>query len=63
MRPQYADLEGLRPSFRHRLILFSHSAAYSDSAHNTITPLKRNATCENHDPPVIGGVNAKTLIA
>src|ERR1700678_619955 len=63
MPPRYADLEGLRPGFRNRLILFSHTATAADGADNVIALLERNAAGENHDPSMIGGVNPEELVA
>lgn len=55
--------KGLRPGFRHCMVLFPHPAADSDGAKDVAATFERNASREYHDPSIIGGVDSEELIA
>src|SRR5689334_2371488 len=61
--PLSLPLERFRARLGDGLILFPHAAADADRAHHLISALQRNASRENHDPPVIRSVNSKELVA
>jgi hypothetical protein len=58
-----ANLERPRASFSHGVVLIAAAAANADRTHNFPFPLQRDATSEDHDLAIIGGVNAEELSA
>src|SRR5260370_8559758 len=54
-------LKGLRPGLGNRVILLPRSATYADRTDDLAVAVQRYAPSENHDSPVVRGVDTKEL--
>src|SRR4030081_1951149 len=57
------DLEGCYAGFGYRVILFAGSSADADGADDFAVLLQGDASGEDHDLAVVGGVDAEELVA